>query len=375
MPPRIIAHLDMDAFFAAVEERERPELKGLPIVVGADPLEGKGRGVVSTANYAARVYGIHSAMPITQAWRRSEWARRQGKPPVVFLGTNFGQYTATSDRIRFIVERHATTIQQAGIDEMYVDLSVTGSYERAREVALAIKGDIAAQERLTASIGLGPNKLIAKIASDVQKPDGLTVVEESKAEAFLAPLSVRKIPGIGPKTEAMLKQQGIAVVQDLKRFSEAELVERFGKWGRALYERVRGRDDDPVEESDEVKSIGEQETFLHDTLDSQVLMEHIKAMGRDVLDRLQRSGYSTFRTVVVTVRFGDFETKSRSHTLPQPTDSPKDLEVEVMKLFLPFLDRRENPRLKLIRLIGVRVEKLGQQDPPAHSRGDPDAHS
>jgi DNA polymerase IV (DinB-like DNA polymerase) len=359
MPPRIIAHLDMDAFFAAVEERERPELKGLPIVVGADPLDGKGRGVVSTANYAARVYGIHSAMPITQAWRRSEWARRQGKAPVVFLRTNFAQYTATSERIRAIVERHASTIQQAGIDEMYVDLSAAGSYEQARDLALAIKRDIAATERLTASIGIGPNKLIAKIASDAQKPDGLTIVEEHTAEAFLAPLSVRKIPGIGPKTEAMLKEQGIAVVQDLKRFSETELIERFGKWGRALFERVRGRDDDPVEERDEVKSIGEQETFLHDTLDSQVLMEHIKVMARDVLDRLPRSGYTTFRTVVVTVRFSDFETKSRSHTLPQPTNSVNDLDVAVLKLFLPFLDRRENPRLKLIRLIGVRVEKLG----------------
>jgi DNA polymerase IV (DinB-like DNA polymerase) len=360
VPPRIIAHLDMDAFFAAVEERERPEVKGLPIVVGADPLDGKGRGVVSTANYAARVYGIHSAMPITQAWRRSEWARRQGKPPVVFLRPNFARYTETSDRIRAIVEQHASTIQQAGIDEMYVDLSTAGSYKKACEIAAAIKRDIATQEHLTASIGLGPNKLIAKIASDAQKPDGLTVVEEQDAEAFLAPLSVRKIPGIGPKTEAMLREQGIAVVEDLKRVSEAELVERFGKWGRALYERVRGRDDDPVQESDEVKSIGEQETFLHDTLDSQTLMEHVKAMGRDVLARLARSGYSSFRTVVVTVRFADFETKSRSHTLPQPTDSLKDLDVEVMKLFLPFLDRRENPRLKLIRLIGVRVEKLGK---------------
>jgi DNA polymerase IV (DinB-like DNA polymerase) len=253
MPQRIIAHLDMDAFFAAVEERERPQLKGLPIAVGADPMDGKGRGVVSTANYPARVYGLHSAMPITQAWRRSEWARRQGKPAVVFLRPNFVQYTETSGRIRAIVEQHAATIQQAGIDELYMDLSATGSYERAREIAQAIKRDIAAEERLTASIGLGPNKLIAKIASDANKPDGLTVVEAQDVEAFLAPLSVRKIPGIGPKTEAALRQQHIIVVQDLKRFSEADLVERFGKWGRALYERVRGRDEDPVQETDEVK--------------------------------------------------------------------------------------------------------------------------
>ncbi|MFZ5861674.1 MAG: DNA polymerase IV [Nitrospirota bacterium] len=362
MSQRIIAHVDMDAFFAAVEERERPHLTGLPIAVGADPMDGKGRGVVATANYPARVYGLHSAMPITQAWRRSEWARRQGKPAVVFLRPNFAQYAETSARIRAIVERHASTIEQAGIDELYVDLSATGSYERAREMALAVKRDIVAHERLTASIGLGPNKLIAKIASDAHKPDGLTVVEAQDAEAFLAPLSVRKIPGIGPKTEAALRQQGITLVQDLKPFSQADLVERFGKWGRALYERVRGRDEDPVQESNEVKSIGEQETFLRDTLDSQTLVEHLKAMSRDVMARLTHAGYASFRTVVVTVRFADFETKSRSHTLPRATDSVKVLEVEVMKLFLPFLDRRENPRRKLIRLIGVRVEKLRREE-------------
>jgi DNA polymerase IV (DinB-like DNA polymerase) len=366
MPQRIIAHLDMDAFFAAVEERERPELKGLPIAVGADPMDGQGRGVVATANYPARVYGLHSAMPITQAWRRSEWARRQGKPAVVFLRPNFVQYRETSVRIRAIVERHASTIEQAGIDEMYIDLSAAGSYARAKEIALAIKRDIAAQERLTASVGIGPNKLIAKIASDAQKPDGLTVVEDIDAEAFVAPLSVRKIPGIGPKTEAALRAQGISVVRDLKRFSKAELVERFGKWGYALYDRLRGRDEGPVQESDEVKSIGEQETFLRDTLDSQVLMEHLKVMARDVLARLSEAGYSSFRTVVITVRFADFETKSRAHTLREPTNLLKQLEAEALKLFLPFLDRRENPQRKLIRLIGVRVEKLGriaEQDP------------
>jgi DNA polymerase IV (DinB-like DNA polymerase) len=361
MPQRIIAHLDMDAFFAAVEERERPELKGRPIAVGADPMNGKGRGVVATANYPARVYGLHSAMPITQAWRRSEWARRQGKPGVVFLRPDFAQYRDTSARIRAIVERHANTIEQAGIDEMYIDLSTAGSYEQAKQIALAIKRDIAAQEHLTGSVGIGPNKLIAKIASDAQKPDGLTVVEDTDAESFLAPLSVRKIPGIGPKTEATLGQRGITVVRDLKRFSEAELVEQFGKWGHALYERVRGRDEDPVQETDEVKSIGEQETFLRDTLDSQTLVEHLKAMSRDVLARLSEAGYANFRTVVVTVRFADFETRSRSHTLPVPADSFKVLEVEAMKLFLPFLDARENPRRKLIRLVGVRVEKLGKE--------------
>jgi len=374
MPSRIIGHVDMDAFFAAVEERDQPRLKGLPLVVGADPRGGKGRGVVSTANYPARAYGIHSALPISQAWRWSEWARRQGKPAVVFLRPNFERYTDVSERVRAIVKRHVSVIEPAGIDEMYGDLSAAGTYERAKAICQAIKRDIAAEERVTTSIGLGPNKLIARIASDVHKPDGLTVVEARDAEAFVAPLSVRKIPGIGPKTEAVLRQQGINLVSDLKRFSQDELVGMFGKWGRGLHEKVRGRDDSPIEET-YVKSIGEQETFAEDTRDSNTLMERLRQMCDDVRRRLNEAGFTRFRTVVVTVRFADFETKSRSHTLAQPTGSLKDLEIEAIKLLLPFLDRRENPRSKLIRMIGVRIEKLGSLEgrspTPPHSCGTP----
>ena len=350
----------MDAFFAAVEERDHPELRGRPLVVGADPKDGKGRGVVSTANYPARSYGIHSALPISHAWRRSENARRQGKPPVVFLRPNFERYVEVSDRILTIVRRHVSMIEQSGIDEMYFDLSVAGTYESAREISLALKHDIVAEEHLTASIGIGPNKLIAKIASDFHKPDGLTVVEEQDTEAFVAPLSVRKIPGIGPKTEEFLHQQGINLVQDLKRSSREELQDMFGKWGPELYEKVRGRDDSAIEEAYEVKSIGEQETFAEDTRDSSTLIECLRRMCEGVLRRLTEAGFSRFRTVVITVRFADFETKSRSHTLAHPTGSLKDLEAEAIKLLLPFLDRRENQRLKLIRMIGVRVEKLGE---------------
>jgi DNA polymerase IV (DinB-like DNA polymerase) len=359
MPQRIIGHLDMDAFFAAVEERDHPELRGRPLVVGADPRDGKGRGVVSTANYPARSYGIHSALPISQAWRRSEIARRQGQPPVVFLRPNFDRYVEVSGRILTMVRRHVSMIEQSGIDEMYFDLSVAGRVDKAKEICQSIKHDIITEERLTASIGIGPNKLIAKIASDFHKPDGLTVVEGQDAEAFVAPLPVRKIPGIGPKTEARLHQQGINVVQDLKRFSREGLEGLFGKWGVELYEKVRGRDESPIQEAYEVKSVGEQETFAEDTRDSNVIVDHLRRMCEDVARRLLGSGFQTFRTVVVTGRFADFETKSRSHTLAHPTGSRKDLEVEAIKLFLPFLDRRDNPGRKLIRMIGVRVEKLG----------------
>jgi nucleotidyltransferase/DNA polymerase involved in DNA repair len=201
---KIIAHLDMDAFFAAIEERDHPELAGVPLVVGAAPAAGKGRGVVSTANYAARKYGIHSAMPISQAWRRSEAAKSRGEPGVVFLTPNFPRYQEASRHIMELVRQYASLVEESSIDEAYLDLSFCTSFSQAAEICRRLKADIKAQVQLTASMGIGPNKLIAKIASDFQKPDGLTVVTEAAAEAFLEPLPVRQIPGIGPKTEQRL---------------------------------------------------------------------------------------------------------------------------------------------------------------------------
>src|SRR5207247_2580438 len=209
-------------------------------------------------------------------WRLSEAARRQGKPPVVFLSVDMKKYAEVSQRVMAIIRGLAPVVEEAGIDEAYADLSFAGSYEHAEEVCLAIKKEILSRERLTASVGIGPNKLIAKIASNEKKPDGLTVVREEEAEAFLEPLPVRKIPGIGPKTEAELVRLGIRLVRDLKRLS----------------------------------------------------------------------------------RNADFETHTRAYTITQPADSVAALEFEAWKLLLPFLDRRENPKRKPIRLIGVRIEKL-----------------
>jgi nucleotidyltransferase/DNA polymerase involved in DNA repair len=357
---RLIGHLDMDAFFAAIEERDRPELKGRPVVVGADPAGGKGRGVVATANYPARQYGIHSALPISQAWKASEAARRRGMPAAVFVRGRHRRYSEVSGRIMAILHRFAPLVEEASIDEAYFDLSFAGSYERATEICRQIKAEIKTREDLTASIGLGPNKLVAKIASDFQKPDGLTVVTAEEAENFLAPLPVRKIPGIGPKTEKSLARLGIKVVQDLKRFSVPELQEMFGKWGPELYERIRGRHESPLVVEWEPKSVGEQETFRTDSLDLPFIFTRLWVMCHEVFKRVKAEGFQTYRTVVVTVRFADFDTKSRSHTLPSPSDSPRRLRFEAMKLLMPFLDHRENPKHKLIRLIGVRVEKLGK---------------
>ena len=355
---RIVAHIDMDAFYAAVEERDTPRFRGLPIAVGADPDGGKGRGVVAAANYKAREYGIHSAMPISQAWRLSEAARRTGRPPVVFLSVDMKKYAAVSERVMAIIRGFAPVVEEAGIDEAYADLSVAGSYAEAEKICRAVKKEILAKERLTASVGIGPNKLIAKIASNENKPDGLTVVRGEDAEEFLAPLPVRKIPGIGPKTEEGLAKQGVTLVKHLKRFSPHDLQEMFGKRGLEFYDEIRGKDESPVQEHYEPKSIGEEETFAHDTRDSNLICESLKSMCRDVIRRLSEGDFLQFRTVVVKVRFADFETHTRAHTLAAPANALSTLEFEALKLLMPFLDSRENPRRKLIRLIGVRVEKL-----------------
>ncbi|WP_447976879.1 DNA polymerase IV [Candidatus Nitrospira bockiana] len=348
----------MDAFFAAIEERDSPWLRGRPVVVGADPRQGKGRGVVSTANYHARAYGIHSAMPISRAWRLSVAAAQRGDEPATFLPVDMPNYRRVSDRIFDLLKLEVPVVEPASIDEAYLELSRCGSYEAATELCRRIKEKILNQEQLTASVGIGPNKLIAKIASGVRKPDGLTVVIERDAERFLAGLPLRAIPGIGPKTELELARQGFHRVEDLKRLPRGDLEARFGKRGGELYAKLRAHDESPVSPDAEIKSIGEQETFDHDTRAVDFLIDRLAPMCRRVLAALADDGFSGFRTVVLIVRFADFETKSRRRTLATPGRDVRTLQAEAIKLLLPFLDRRENPQGKPLRLIGVRVEHL-----------------
>jgi DNA polymerase IV (DinB-like DNA polymerase) len=363
---RIIGHLDMDAFFASVEERDNPRLAGRPLVIGSDPEEGRGRGVVSTANYKAREYGIRSALPISTAWRLSEAARAKGLPPATFLEVDMQRYGEVSRKIMAIVRGHAEHVEEASVDEAYFDLSFatektadeSEAYKKAAEIAHAIKDAIRTREHLTASVGIGPNKLIAKIASDKNKPDGFLVVREEDAESFIAPMAIRKIPGVGPKTEEELRKLGVRTVADAKKFSEAELYIMFGKWGNELYEKLRGRSNEAIIEEWEAKSIGEQETFAHDTRDANIVQERLIALATGVYGHFLKSGFSSFRSVTITVRFADFTTKTRSATLAAPARDAATLQFEAMRLFAPFFDKRENPAQKDIRLIGVRVEKL-----------------
>ncbi|MDP2650953.1 MAG: DNA polymerase IV, partial [bacterium] len=286
---RIIAHFDMDAFFASIEERDNERFKGMPVVVGADPRGGNGRGVVSTANYKAREYGIHSAQPISIAWRLSEEAKRQGKPAAIFMGVNMEKYANVSEKVMATIQKHIPMIEEAGIDEAYGDLSFAGSYARAETICKEVKSEIKKKERLTISVGVAPNKFIAKIASGIKKPDGLAVIKENEAEEFLAPLSVRQIPGVGPKTEMLLQRKRIKLVKDLKKFSREELIEWLGKWGSDLYDKARGRDDSPVVEEYTPKSVGKEETFLEDSKDPGFVSERLLALGQEAFRRFKKS--------------------------------------------------------------------------------------
>lgn len=358
---RIIAHLDMDAFFAAIEERDNPRFRGFPIVIGADPKGRLGRGVVSTANYEARKYGIHSAMPISTAWRLSQNGVRKGGRETVFLPVHMERYAKVSQKIFEVVRKYSPIVEEVSIDEAYLDLSFLTDYSKAHMQMKTLKQDIYENEHLRATVGIGPNKLVAKLASSTFKPDGLTVVYSEKAEQFLESVDLADIPGIGPKTREFLQKKSIKTVIDLKRVEERELVEWFGKWGEDMYRRARGIDDSEIELERQIKSISEQETFEQDVRSPAVLLQRMEEMAKRVIERVGKEQIRGFKTVTIMIRFDDFETKTRSHSYADFTLSEKLLQTESLKLFLPFLDRRENPKQKAFRLVGVGV---------SHFKGD-----
>jgi nucleotidyltransferase/DNA polymerase involved in DNA repair len=359
---RIVVHVDMDAFYAAVEERLNPALRDLPVVVGADPKEGKGRGVVMTANYRARKFGIRSALPISRAWRFAETARRRGEPITIFIQPQMALYREVSGRVMAILQQHGDAFEEASIDEAYLDLSSCENFPAARERVIGIKQEIREREGLCCSVGVGPNKLIAKIASGRQKPDGLTVVEPDQAAGFLEPLPVRVIPGIGPKSAQFLHARNVRTVADLRQVPDSSLVEWFGKWGARLFEKARGLDDSEVSNEWTRKSLGEQETFEENTRDRALITDRLNAMAERILAKLAANQFTGFRTVTLTVRLADFQTSNRSRSFKEGLvvneNASARLQEAALALLLPFFDERENPRGKPFRLIGLRVEKL-----------------
>ena len=342
---RIIFHLDMDHFFTAVEEREHPEYKGKPVIVGANPKEGKGRGVVSTCNYEARRFSVRSGMPISKAWKLC--------PEAIYLPVNYELYAKVSGEIMDIMRKHADKFEQWGIDEAFLDVtSKAKDYVEAEALARQIKREIYEKEKLTCSIGIGPNKLVAKIASDFQKPDGLTMVEEDKVEKFLAPLPVRKLLWVGRKTEQKLKAVGIKTIGDLARYDPTVLVETFGVMGTQIYLMSHGMDKSEVEERGEIKSISRDVTFEEDTSNFEFILSALDGLSEEVCkDVLRQNLY--FKTVTVKVRYENFETHTHSKTMPLITNRLQDLKKTARELMQDYLrlDRK-------MRLVGLRVSNF-----------------
>lgn len=363
---KIIAHLDMDSFFASVEEQVHPWRKGKPIVVGTPPNEGKARGVVSTANYKARAYGIHSAMPISKAWHISEQARAEGKEPVTFLPVNFARYKKVSTHVLEILKSYlinhksSAAVEQSSVDEFYFDLSAAGSFTAAKKICTQIKKEIFAMHAVTCSIGLGPNRFIAKIAAGFKKPDGLFVVEQGSAQAFLDPLAIREIPGIGPKTAEIFYAKKIQTIKELRALTQEELQKLAGKHGLAIYQMARGIGSAEIATEREVKSIGEQATFPADSLEASYILAEFKTLSDHVFKSFTQTDFTGFKTIVIIVRFANFKTQTTSHTLKEPVTKTqkKKFEIESLKILLPFLDKRQNPKKMPLRLVGVRIEKL-----------------
>lgn len=345
---RVIFHLDMDAFYASVEQRDNPTLRGQPVIVGAPPTQ---RGVVAAASYEARQFGVRSAMPSVTAGRLC--------PGGVFIRPRMEAYKAESREVMTIVRRFAgELVEQVSIDEAYLDVSAPcqgadadDSLERAVPLARRIKGAIRAERGLTATIGIAPNKLLAKLASDFQKPDGLTVILDSRKVAFLRPLPARALHGVGRVTEENLARAGIRTVGDLQDHT-GDLRALVGSWGPELKRFAFGEDDRPLELGDEIKSISSENTFLHDTDDRPTLRACLKEQAEEIAGKLARRRLAA-RTVQVKVRYGDFATLTRQISVEDPLTEARD--IYRLGCWLLARERLVN---RPLRLIGLGVSGL-----------------
>jgi DNA polymerase IV len=340
----IVAHLDLDAFFAAVEELENPELRHVPLVVGGDP---HGRGVVATANYVARGFGIHSAMSAAEALRRC--------PRAVFVRPRHSLYKDYSREVWSTVREIVPTVEQAGIDEGYLDLGeVAPAFDDARAIAEAVRAVVRTRTRLSCSLGVATSKVVAKVASDRRKPGGLTVVRPGREAAFLAPLPIRLLPGVGPRAEERLVSIGIATIGDIAAIGDDRLQQVLGgKNGRVIRDRARGVDPRPLEVSTERISISQEETFERDIADPERLHDELRRMAIPLATHLQGRALVA-RTVTTKVRYPDFSIRTRSTSLPVGIDEAE----RIGDLACSLLDRALRDRPGPLRLVGVGVSGL-----------------
>ncbi len=342
----ILAHVDLDAFFAAVEELEQPSLRERPLVVGGDP---QGRGVVATANYVARRFGIRSAMSSAEALRRC--------PDLVFVRPRHALYRQYSESVWAAIREVVPRVEQVGIDEGYLDLgTVVTDFAGARRLAEAVQVSVRAATALSCSLGVSTSKVVCKVASDRRKPGGITVVPPGREAAFLAPFPVRALPGVGPRAEARLAAAGVKTIGGLAQLSDVELRAVLpGSVGRLVRDRARGVDARDLELESERVSISVEETFERDLADRALLHAEVHRLAAELAARMRRSRVSG-RTVTAKLRYADFSIRSRSTTLPAPIDEAD----RIGELACELLDRGLRDRPGALRLVGVGVSGLSE---------------
>lgn len=338
----------MDCFYAAVHMRDDPSLRGRPVIIGGSP---RGRGVVAAASYEVREFGVHSAMPAARAVKLC--------PHAIFLKPDFPRYREESQKIMAILRDFTPIIQPASLDEAYLDVSEhLEPWGSATAVAREIRRRVREERELTVSVGVGPNRLIAKIASDFDKPDGLTVVKPRQVRAFLDPLPVRKLHGVGPATEKALAELGVTTVAELRELPAEVLERRFGRHGAGLYRYARGLDNRPVRTHRERKSLGQERTYAQDLRRLEEMDEQLEYLSGRVSRGLLKREIAA-RTITVKVRYGDFTTLTRSHTLPSPTTAASRITALARELL-----RQTDAGKRSVRLLGVTASSLVPADEP-----------
>ncbi|WP_156008927.1 DNA polymerase IV [Streptococcus ruminantium] len=339
---RKIIHVDMDAFFAAIEVRDHPDLKGKPVVIGADPRLSGGRGVVSTCNYEARAFGIHSAMSSKEAYERC--------PQAIFISGNYEKYQEVGGQVRDIFYRYTDLVEPMSIDEAYLDVTDNKlGIRSAVKIAKLIQYDIWNELHLTASAGVSYNKFLAKIASDMKKPHGLTLILPEEAVSVLAALPVEKFHGVGKKTVERLHAMEVYTGADLLKLPEMELIDRFGRFGYDLYRRARGISNAPVRVNRVRKSIGKERTYRKLLYREEDAQKELASLCQRVVASLVRNGKKG-KTIVLKIRYGDFSTLTKRHSLEDATDQMEVIEHQIRQLFEEVGQAERG-----IRLLGVTV--------------------
>ena len=343
---RKIIHIDMDAFFASVEERDNPALKGKPVIIGADPRLTGGRGVVSTCNYEARKFGVHSAMSSKEAYERC--------PQAVFISGNYEKYQAVSQQIRAIFKRYTDVIEPISIDEAYLDVTKNKlGMKSAVKIAKLIQHEIWTELHLTSSAGVSYNKFLAKMASDYEKPHGLTVVLPGEAESFLSQMDVAKFYGVGKKTVAKLHDMGVYTGEDLLKISELTLIDLFGRFGFDLYRKARGISNSPVKVNRIRKSIGKERTYGKLLYDEDDIKKELTLLSQKVARSLKKHEKSG-KTIVLKIRYADFSTLTKRQSLVTRTQDAEQIERIAHEIY-DSLDEQARG----VRLLGVTVTGFG----------------